>query len=168
MKFLLLLHLSLPSVVLHKYISITSQTNRNKIAILQRKAIRLITNSAYKEHTDPIFSKLRISPLEKILYLNKALFMHAIEFGYNIESFKNVWQRNNTRNISQELRNTDMYILKYPWIEQVKKFPFYAFPKFWNDLGDITFQFNWTPFQNCTYQWTIWLCNTSFRIKPGN
>ncbi len=88
------------------------------------------------------FFKLRILPLGKILYLNKSLFMHAIDFGYNIESFKHVWQKNNTRNISQELINTDMYILPFTRIEQVKKFPFYAFPKFWNDLGDITFQFN--------------------------
>jgi hypothetical protein len=95
----------------------TSQTNLNKISILQRKAIRLITNSEYNEHTDPILLKLRILPLEKILYLNKALFMHAVEFGYNFESFNNVWRKNNTRNISQELRNADMYILPFTRIE---------------------------------------------------
>jgi hypothetical protein len=37
------------------------------------------------------------------------VFMHAVEYGSNIDSFSNIWLKNTARNLSQELRNTDMY-----------------------------------------------------------
>jgi hypothetical protein len=114
---------------------------------MQRKAIRTITNSAYNEHTGPLFVNLGILPLEKIIYLNKALFMHAIEYRYNIDSFNDIWQKNTARNLSQELRNTDMYILPNVRIEQIRKFPLYSFPKIWNELGNTRFQRNRTTFK---------------------
>jgi hypothetical protein len=104
--------------------SITSQTNINKISLMQRKAIRTITNSPYNEHTRPLFVNLGILPIEKIIYLNTALFMHAIEYSYSIDSFNNIWPNNTARNLSQQLRNTDMYILPNVRTEQFAYSPY--------------------------------------------
>jgi hypothetical protein len=128
-------------------ISITNQSNLNKISLLQRKAIRIITNSEYNAHTDPLFLNLGILPFDKIIYLNKALFMHSVEYSYNIDSFNNIWQKNNVRNLTQELRNTDMYILPFTRIEQIRKFPFYSLPHTWNNMGNAKLQRNRTTFK---------------------
>jgi hypothetical protein len=140
--------------------SITSQSNINKISLLQRKAIRTITNSTYNEHTNPLFAELGILPYEKIIYLNKALFMHAIEYRYNIDS-NNIWTKNIARNLPQDLRNTDMYVLPFVRIKQIRKFLLYSFPKLWNDLGNSRFQHNRTTFK-------IALTNELFDSILGN
>ncbi len=41
-------------------LGITSQTNINKISAIQKKAIRVITNSNYNAHTNPLFHQLQI------------------------------------------------------------------------------------------------------------
>ncbi len=87
-----------------------------------------------------------IFPFDKIISLNKALFMHALEYGYNLDSFDNIWQNNSVRNITQDLRNTGRYILPFMQIEQAPKFPIY-FPKVWNDLKDVRLQRNRTTFK---------------------
>ncbi len=47
--------------------SCTSQTNLKKIAGLQKKVIRIITNSKYRDHTLPLFNTLGILPLDKLI-----------------------------------------------------------------------------------------------------
>jgi hypothetical protein len=73
--------------------------------------------------------------------------MHAVEYGYNIDSFTNIWQKNNVRNLSQELRNTDMCILQFTRIEQVCKFPFHSLPHIWHNLDNTKFQLNRSTFK---------------------
>ena len=41
--------------------------NKKRIAVLQKKAIRVVTNSTYKTHTEPLFKKLRILKFEDII-----------------------------------------------------------------------------------------------------
>jgi hypothetical protein len=65
----------------------------------------------YNAHIDTLFYGIRVFPYVKIISFNKALFTHAVEYGYNLNSFKNIWQTNNVRNLAQEPRNTDRYIL---------------------------------------------------------
>ncbi len=73
--------------------------------------------------------------------------MLSVEYRYNIDSFNDIWRKNTARNLSQELRNTDMYILPNVRIEQIRKFPLYSFPKTWNELGNTRFQCNRTTFK---------------------
>jgi hypothetical protein len=42
-------------------------------------------------HTGLLFAELGILPFEKIIYLNKALFMDAIEYGYETDSLNKIW-----------------------------------------------------------------------------
>jgi hypothetical protein len=47
--------------------SCTSKSNIHKLLLLQKKIIRIITNSSYSAHTEPLFQKLNILPLEKVI-----------------------------------------------------------------------------------------------------
>ena len=48
----------------------------NRLRILQKKALRLITKSQYRDHTDPLFSSTRIPNLTNIHLMQKCLFMY--------------------------------------------------------------------------------------------
>ncbi len=78
--------------------SITSQTNITKIFKLQKKAIRIITHSNHNALTNTLFYEQGILPFDKIIIFSKYMFMHAIAYNYNIESFNNVWMTNQQHN----------------------------------------------------------------------
>jgi len=70
------------------------------------------------------------------------LFMHSIYYEQSPPSFRNVWRRNITRNLSQNLRNEDDFYLPPPKFEAFKNYPPYSFPKTWNEAGDLRFYAN--------------------------
>jgi hypothetical protein len=47
-----------------------------------KKAIRVITVSSTFAHTDKLFIENRILPFEKIISMNRLLFMHTIAYKY--------------------------------------------------------------------------------------
>ena len=55
--------------------SSTSVSNLNRIYYLQERAVRAITNSEYRAHTAPLFSKLEILDIFQVNTLNTAKFM---------------------------------------------------------------------------------------------
>jgi hypothetical protein len=62
--------------------------------LMQKKAIRTISNAKYNEHTGPLFQKHQILPnnlMQKKFILS---FMHGIEYGYGQESFIENWLKN--------------------------------------------------------------------------
>jgi len=66
----------------------SSKSNIDKIFIMQKKAIRVITNSDYRAHTDQLFKKLQILPFAKIIEQAKLLFMHSVYYNYAPKSFQ--------------------------------------------------------------------------------
>ncbi len=79
-----------------------STANFNKLYMIKKKAIRIVTNSKYNAHTLPLFLQNNIMPLEKIIKAEKLKFMHSIYYGYAPKSFENIWQKNETRDSSIE------------------------------------------------------------------
>jgi len=55
-----------------------SKTALNKIFVMQKKAIRIITNASYNEHTTPLFSKLHVLKLADIYELQLAKFIFGL------------------------------------------------------------------------------------------
>ena len=53
--------------------------HRNRITIIQKKAIRIITASSYISHTEPLFKQLNLLKVEDILTLQELKFY----FKYN-------------------------------------------------------------------------------------
>lgn len=125
----------------------STQQNINKVTLAQKKAIRIINFAKYNDHTSPLFIENRILPFEKIIYLQKLLFMHAVHNNYSPPSFVNIWPKNETRNLSQNLRNSNDYALPHPNSDLFKKSPIYSFPDTWNNCGDLKFYQNRTTFK---------------------
>jgi hypothetical protein len=128
-------------------LSCTNKTNINRILKVQKKAIRIITNSNYNDHTAPLFQSLCILPFDKIIEQAKLLFMHSVEFNYAPSTFNNTWTKNNERNMEIELRNNDEYVLPHPRIEFFKKIPLYSLPAAWNAAGTLRFYHNRITFK---------------------
>ena len=123
-------------------LSCANLTNLNRITILQKKAIRLIANANFLDHTEPLFKSLNILPFHKLLIEAKLNFMHKIYYGNAHHSFINVWKKNSERQLSSQLRNNDDFFIPHVNIELFRRIPLYSFAKSWNELGDIKFQRN--------------------------
>jgi len=137
-------HLSYCPIILN----CLNKTNFNRLEKIQKKAIRIITKSAYNAHTQPLFLNSKILPLDKIIKQGKLLFMHSVFYEYAPSSFQNVWQKNRDRQISQNLRNENEFTLPIPRIEQFKKFPLYSLPQEWNSAEELVFYQNKTTFKH--------------------
>jgi len=128
-------------------VSCANKSNLKSLEKLQKKAIRIITKSKSNEHTGPLFSKVKILPFEKLILQAKLNFMHSIYYEYSPISFKNVFLKNNNRDVNYVLRNRDDYTVPYARTETFKKFPLYTFPSAWNNAGDVVFHRNKVTFQ---------------------
>ena len=76
-----------------------------------KKAIRIITNSAYNAHASPLFLQHKNLPLEKIIKQAKLTFMHSYHFNYAPKSVTIIWQNNAARHQDVNLRNDELYAL---------------------------------------------------------
>jgi len=137
-------HLSYCPIILN----CLSSSNCKKLEKIQKRAVRIISKSAYNAHTQPLFLLNKILPFEKIVKNSKLLFMHSIYHGYAPVSFQQTWLKNNTRQLSQNLRNENEFILPVPRIEQFKRMPLYSLPLEWNNAGDLTFYENRATFKH--------------------
>jgi hypothetical protein len=73
--------------------------------------------------------------------------MHSIIYGYCPPSLRNIFPRNDIRDISQNLRNADDITIPFPRIELFKKSLLYRLPTEWNTLNDLKLQHNKTTFE---------------------
>ncbi len=127
--------------------SCTSNPNIKKIFNLQKKVVRIITNSKFRDHTLPLFCSLNILPLDKLIFQRKNLLMHSFIHKYSPSSFHATWASQSTINPNLNLRNANDIILPHPRTDLFKKMPLYSLPKTWNELNDMKFQFNPVTFR---------------------
>ena len=105
--------------------------------IKQKNALRIITNSKYNAHTEPIFKKLSILPFPKLCEFFKIQFMQSFVQQFLPSSFENTWITNRIRRDGQaeiELRNdANLYVppSRYTFLS---KFPLTSFPKIWEEF----------------------------------
>jgi hypothetical protein len=128
-------------------ISCFTTQNLNKLFLVQKKAIRTISQQNYNAHTAPLFRELNILPLHSQLQFSKSLLMHSIIYNYSPKSFKGIWTTNREQTEIYELRNNDQLTLPYPRIELFKRSPLYTLPLLWNQLDAIKLQHNRTTFK---------------------
>jgi hypothetical protein len=73
----------------------------------QKAAVRIISYSGYRAHTEPIFKRLNILPLPSLIEFFKLQFMQRFIKGHLPPSFNNVWITNEARRsetVSMSLR----------------------------------------------------------------
>jgi hypothetical protein len=108
-------------------------TTLNRLKIKQKEAIRIISNAGYRDHTNPLFKLHKILPLEQLIKFSNVKFMHNYSHGKLPFSFSEMWITNRNRNPNVELRNADDYYVPAHRMASVKRFPFFSFPKIWNE-----------------------------------
>jgi hypothetical protein len=87
----------------------------NRLKIKQKEAIRIICNVGYRDHTAPLFARLKILPLDQLIELSILKFMHSFKHNLLPISFSNTWQTNRDRLPERELRNADqLYVYPTP------------------------------------------------------
>jgi hypothetical protein len=109
-------------------LSCISQHNFNQIKLIQKKAIKNITDSTYTAHTARLFAQLQILPYELIIKQAKPLFMHSIEDNYAPPSFLGIRTKNYFIQGDRPLCNANNFTLPNPRTELFKKLPLYTLP----------------------------------------
>ena len=108
-------------------------TNLNKLRILQKKAIRIITNSHYIAHTDPLFSKLKLLKLDDLYKHHLGIFMYKAANNKLPDSMSSMLTR--IQNIHKHnLRNQNSYYIQNIRTNSRKCTINYSGPVFWNAL----------------------------------
>ncbi len=103
----------LPTTVLSIY-SCANMSSLNKLKVKQKEAIRIICNSGYRDHTAPMFARLNLLTLDKLITFSILKFMHSFIHHRLPLSFERMWIPNRDRFPDRELRNSDqLYILPH-------------------------------------------------------
>ncbi len=110
----------------------SNQTSIARLIVKQKQAIRIINGANYRVHTSPLFHRLQILPVDKLITYYRTKFMHSDVHNKLPPSFANVWIANNVRKPNIALRNIeDLYVPPHR-IEIVKRMPLCSFPDAWN------------------------------------
>ena len=114
-----------------------NKTTLNPLILKQKQAIRTITNSGYRDHTGPLFTQLKILPVEQLILYSKLKFMHSYVFRKLPFSFNEMWQTNREHPPERLLRNDEEFYVPPYRIELVKKLPLVSFPTAWNNETSV-------------------------------
>jgi hypothetical protein len=123
-------------------IQIWSCGNASSITALFRKqksAIRIISNSHYNAHTEPVFKNLGILPLPSLCDFFKLQLMQRYVQGFLPVSFNDTWvTRAAFRGFSAPmvLRNSEDLYIPFAKLSQTSSQPYFCFPRLWNEFYD--------------------------------
>ena len=113
----------------------TYSTCLNKLRILQKKAIRIITQSHYLAHTDPLFSKLKLLKLDYLYKHQLGIYMYKSTKGLLPDSMSSmVIPIHNVHD--HDLRNQNGYYIQHVRTNCRKFTIHYPGPVFWNTLPE--------------------------------
>jgi len=120
--------------------SSSSLSNINQIHKLQKSAIRILCNSKYNAHTQPLFKQLGILPVPELVEYFKIQFMQKFSFGLLPAAFVNLWTTNAARNQANihryPLRNSDNLHIPLARLASNDNHPLYSFPRLWENFND--------------------------------
>jgi len=126
--------------------SCTTGKNITKLALLQKKAIRLITGSHYTAPTKELFHRLGILPFDKIITFQKASLMHSIFYAYSPTTVVDLFPKS-LNDHEHDLRRFNNFAIPRPRNEFFKKMPPFNFPSLWNSLEESKLYHNRVTFQ---------------------
>ena len=114
--------------------SCTSSKNLNLIRIKQKQAVRIICNAKYNAHTQPLFFKLNILPLDDLILQQNMIFMFSYDRNILPNSFQDYFLQNSERGLNPGLRNANDYFVPRVRSEYLRRFPFVSVPSAWNSF----------------------------------
>ena len=104
----------------------TYHTHLNSLITLQKRAVRIISNASYLDHTDPLFKSNQILKLGDIYIFTLAIYMFR-----NSDSFSNF-----SRSHSHDTRNRNILLPPYERLTTTQQSVLYGGTRVWNDLPD--------------------------------
>ena len=114
-----------------------SKTKVKEIYLLQKKAIRVCTNSDYLAHCNPLFFKLKTLKIEDINNLQVAIFMYKLKNNLPPCTFHDLFTLNKSVH-NYPTRNSQNYHLTNPKVIIAKKSIRHYGPDVWNALPAAT------------------------------
>lgn len=115
------------------FLSLCSESTLKPLIKLQKKAIRIICNSGYRDHTAPLFLAEQILPVNLESKLQCLKLMHSYKYNKLPESFNNIWIENEIIN-PYLLRNAHDFNIPHTRYLFLFKHPLYFLPRLWNEL----------------------------------
>ena len=110
------------------------QNTIKRLILLQKKAIRIATNSRYNSHTIPLFKRNEILPLEEQSKYSKIMIMYDYINNKLPKSFDETWKRNHQRHQrNMTLRNANHFHVPFVRLTTQMKFPIADIPRLWNE-----------------------------------
>jgi Reverse transcriptase (RNA-dependent DNA polymerase) len=144
----------------------------NALYLMQKSAIRLISNAKFNAHTEPLFKKHSILKLPDLIETSKLKFMHNFIYQKLPVSFRGTWTTNRSRREAAAqgnfelaaLRNEDDIFEPLSRLETVSRLPLYNYPRLWNDLSvQLRLTSNFTQFNNLIKKQFIDLYDENFK-----
>ena len=105
----------------------------NRIHILQKRAIRIITNSHHQAHTDPLFKKMKLLSVYDINKFVTCTFMYSYNKDILPKFLDNCFTKNNSRNTHSTRQSKHLHIPNYTY-KFSRSSIMYAGPLLWNAL----------------------------------
>ena len=102
---------------------------------LQKKAVRLVNNSQYLDHSDPIFNSLKILTVHKVFKLNCLIFIYKCLKKDKFPDFKNRFIKNSDF-YSYSMRNNHLYRIPWERLDVCRNSYFVQGLTLWNLLDD--------------------------------
>ena len=113
----------------------TYPTNLNRLVLLQKKIIRIISKMPFDAHADPIFKSLQIMKLSEIYFFQVGKFMFSYKIGLLPNAFKEMFLMTNQVH-SYNTRNSNTFYL-FLARTNIRLFGIrFQGPKFFNSLNN--------------------------------
>ena len=119
--------------------SCANKTTLKHLTTIQKRAVRTISNSRYNDHTEPIFKKLKILPVEKLILFSRLFFMHNYTNNNLPACFANTWVTNLERRglANHLLRNNSDFFVPFSRTKTTERLPLHVLPTLWNEFDNI-------------------------------
>ena len=105
----------------------------NSLLLLQKRALRIISNSNYLANSEPLFYRFQTLKINDINTLQTAIFMYKYTFAQLPSLFHNTFSRNLNIHSYPTRRSTD-YHLENPKLILAQKSVRHHGPDIWNSL----------------------------------
>ena len=94
---------------------------------IPEKSNKILAGATNREPSTPLFHKLKILPYNLLQKQAKLHFMHSVEYKYAPNTFQDIWQKNEARNLNYELRNNDLFTIPKINLVSLNNIPFFSF-----------------------------------------
>jgi len=124
--------------------SCTADSNLKQLTVKQKMSVRILYNSPYNSHTEPLFKSSGILPLSNLCEFFKLQFMQRFTQGFLPISFEDTWVSNRIRRADQdqiELRNAEELNIPFARLTSTERHPLCSFPKLWAAFEDEQIKF---------------------------